>query len=185
MSSDDERFGGEIVGVLPSLDHLLFPKQVDWIRALIGYVESRADLFLIIRVHPREFPNKRERVLSDHAVMMQEAFAHLPEQRQGELADGRACRSMTSRASPMCLRAPGRARARRCAWLGMPVVLYAEDLALYPTDLNYVGTTRERVFQPRRAGASGRVECRPDPAGLSVVCGRAVLLHDGYLRKLP
>ena len=45
MSSDDERFGGEIIGVVPSTDGLLFAKQVDWIRALIEYVEARPDLF--------------------------------------------------------------------------------------------------------------------------------------------
>src|ERR1700683_1945002 len=78
MSSDDERFGGEIAGVLPSLDGLLFPKQVDWIRALIDYVVDRKDLFLVIRVHPREFPNKREGVLSEHAKTLMTAFATLP-----------------------------------------------------------------------------------------------------------
>jgi hypothetical protein len=36
---------------------------------------------------------------------------------------------------------------REMAWLGLPVILYAHDLTLYPSDLNYVGTTRAEYFE--------------------------------------
>lgn len=145
MSSDDERFGGEVVGVLPSLGHVLFPKQVDWIRALIEYVEPRSDLFLIVRVHPREFPNKREQVLSDHAVMMQEAFARLPGNvRVNWPTEGVSLYDLAGITDVFV--SAWSSAGKEMAWLGMPVVLYAEDLALYPADLNYVGTTKERYF---------------------------------------
>ena len=52
---------------------------MDWIRALVRYVARREDLCLIIRVHPREFPNKREMVLSEHAKMLQVALSELPD----------------------------------------------------------------------------------------------------------
>jgi hypothetical protein len=75
MSSYDERFAAETIGVLPSNYNLLFPKQVDWIQALIQFAQDRQDLFLIIRVHPREFPNKRESAKSEHAIMLEEILA--------------------------------------------------------------------------------------------------------------
>jgi hypothetical protein len=146
MSSDDERFGGEVVGVLPSLGHVLFPKQVDWIGALIEYVKPKPDLFLIVRVHPREFPNKREQVLSDHAVTMQEAFARLPDNvRVNWPTEGVSLYNLAGITDVFV--SAWSSAGKEMAWLGMPVVLYAEDLALYPAELNYVGTTREEYFR--------------------------------------
>jgi len=145
MSSDDERFGGEIAGVLPAPGNLLFLTQVDWIRALIGYVESRSDLCLVIRVHPREFPNKRERVLSDHARMLKEAFATLP--RNVRVNWPTDAISLYDLAGITDVFANAWSSAgREMAWLGLPVVLYSPELTLYPPNLNYVGTTEPEYF---------------------------------------
>jgi hypothetical protein len=145
MSSDDERFGGETIGVLPTLDHLLFPKQVDWIRALIAFVDKRKDLFLIIRVHPREFPNKREGVLSEHARMLQEAFVKLPNNVVINWPSDNISLYDVANITDVFANAWSSA-GREMAWLGLPVVLYADDLALYPSDLNYVGTSMPAYF---------------------------------------
>jgi hypothetical protein len=146
MSSDDERFGGEIAGVLPSLGNLLFPKQIDWIRALIDYVAARNELFLVIRVHPREFPNKRERVLSEHARTLQEAFARLPANVVVNWPTDEVSLYDLATVTDVFANAWSSA-GREMAWLGLPVVLYAEELTLYPSDLNYVGTTRTEYFR--------------------------------------
>jgi hypothetical protein len=146
MSSDDERFGGEIAGVLPSLDGLLFPNQVDWIRALIDYVVDRKDLFLVVRVHPREFPNKREGVLSEHAKTLMTAFATLPGNvKVNWPADDISLFDLANVADVF---ANGWSSAgKEMAWLGLPVVLYSNDLTLYPSDLNYVGTTLGEYYR--------------------------------------
>jgi hypothetical protein len=155
MSSDDERFGGEVVGVLPSTDGLLFPKQVDWIRALVEYVESRPELFLVIRVHPREFPNKRESVLSDHALLLREAFAQLPPNARVNWPTENV--SLYDLAAITDVFANGWSSAgKEMTALGLPVVLYSPQLVLYPPSLNYVGTTREEYFRElERALADG------------------------------
>jgi CDP-glycerol glycerophosphotransferase (TagB/SpsB family) len=44
----------------------LFTNQLEWAKWLISYVGGRNDLHLIIRIHPREFPNKRENVRAPH-----------------------------------------------------------------------------------------------------------------------
>ena len=145
MSSDDERFGGEIIGVVPSTDGLLFAKQVDWIRALIEYVEARPDLFLVIRVHPREFPNKREGVLSDHAGLLKEAFAKLPSNARVNWPTENV--SLYDLATITDVFANGWSSAgKEMSLLGLPVVLYSPQLVLYPPSLNYVGTTRMEYF---------------------------------------
>jgi hypothetical protein len=155
MSSDDERFGAEIVGVLPSLDGLLFQKQVDWIRALVSYVEDRQDLFLLIRVHPREFPNKRERVLSEHAKTLMSVMTDLPPNAKVNWpTDGI---SLFDLANVTDVFANGWSSAgKEMAWLGLPVVLYSADLVLYSSDLNYVGNSQAEYFaQIGRALADG------------------------------
>ena len=146
MSSDDERFGAEVVGVLPSTDHLLFPKQVDWIRALIAHVENRQDLSLIIRVHPREFPNKREGVLSQHAKMLQDAFSSLPSNVKVNWPTDAVSLYDLACITDAFANAWSSA-GREMAWLGLPVVLYSQDLTLYPSDLNYVGVTHSEYLQ--------------------------------------
>jgi hypothetical protein len=145
MSSDDERFGGEVVGVLPALDGLLFPKQVDWIRALVEYVESRSELFLVIRVHPREFPNKREGVLSDHARLLKQAFSDLPDNVRVNWPTENV--SLYDLAAITDVFANGWSSAgKEMTSLGLPVVLYSPLLVLYPASLNYVGTTISEYF---------------------------------------
>lgn len=145
MSSDDERFGGEVVGVLPSLDGLLFPKQVDWVRALVEYAQSKPELFLVIRVHPREFPNKREGVLSDHARLLKEAFSDLPDNVRVNWPTENV--SLYDLAAITDVFANGWSSAgKEMTSLGLPVVLYSPMLALYPASLNYVGTTMSEYF---------------------------------------
>ena len=70
LSSPDERFAAQTIGVVGPDEGMLFPNQIEWIRALVRFVASRPDLFLLIRVHPREFPNKREGVLSQNAALL-------------------------------------------------------------------------------------------------------------------
>jgi hypothetical protein len=145
LSSDDERFSGEIIGALP--DSIpLFPRQVEWINALTRYVGGRDDLSLIIRVHPREFPNKREGVLSEHAKMLQVALADLPENVKVNWPTDNISLYDLANITDVFVNAWSSA-GKEMAWLGLPVVLYSHDLTLYPADLNYVGTTEVEYFQ--------------------------------------
>jgi ribosomal protein S14 len=146
MSSSDERFSGELIGVVDADIPLIFATQVDWIRALIGYVEGRENLALIIRVHPREFPNKREGVLSEHARILQAVLADLPPNVKVNWPTDHV--SLYDLANIADVFANGWSTAgKEMAWLGLPVVLYSNDLTLYPPNLNYVGTTEPEYFR--------------------------------------
>ena len=67
MSSYDEYVAAAAVGGAPPASTLLFPTQLAWVRALTSWVRDRPELFLVLRVHPREFPNKRDGLKSQHA----------------------------------------------------------------------------------------------------------------------
>lgn len=51
-----------------------FSDQIEWLEALIGYVEASENLQLVVRVHPREGANRREKIVSDHFAKLQEKF---------------------------------------------------------------------------------------------------------------
>src|SRR5262249_48888080 len=52
-----------------------FRDQVEWLEALIAYIEPSSDVQLIIRIHPREGANRREKVSSRHLEILRERFS--------------------------------------------------------------------------------------------------------------
>jgi hypothetical protein len=145
MSSYDERFAAETIGAIPNDYQLLFPKQVDWIRALIEYAKNREDLFLIVRVHPREFPNKRESVKSEHAKMLEVLFEKLPINIGINWPTDNLSIYDLAEETDVFLNAWSSV-GKEMSVFGIPVVLYSPQLIFYPADLNYVGTTEIDYF---------------------------------------
>lgn len=65
-SSQDEIFAATFTGVFEfNTTKTLFANNYEWVNFVVSAVNSNPDWFLIIRPHPREFPNKREKVMSD------------------------------------------------------------------------------------------------------------------------
>jgi len=145
MSSYDEYVAARAIGEMPASPSELFPTQIEWVRALSEHFAKRPDLFLIIRVHPREFPNKREGTKSEHAYQLERAFQALPSNvRVNWPADKLSIYDLAEHADAF-LNAWSTA-GREMALLGLPVVAYCPEMLLYPAELNYVGTTRETYF---------------------------------------
>lgn len=146
MSSYDELFAARMVKVMPDDEGMVFPTQAEWIKAVAEYVKSRPDLFLIVRVHPREFPNKREWAKSEHAESLEKVLENLPSNvRVNWPRDELSLYDVAEEAS-VILNAWSSA-GKEMALLGLPVVVYAPQLLLYPAELNYVGSTVEQYFQ--------------------------------------
>ena len=66
MSSEDELMGLRLIDAVPTeIDQVsLFADQFEWVDHLFGYAREHPDVHLVLRLHPRMFPNKRESVLS-------------------------------------------------------------------------------------------------------------------------
>ncbi len=146
MSSYDERFAAQTIGALPSEPVLLFPKQVDWIEALVDFVQARDDLFLLIRVHPREFPNKRERVKSPHATLLEGVFRRLPANVAVNWPTDQVSLYDLANEADVFLNAWSSA-GKEMSLLGLPVVIYSPELVFYPADLNYLATSEAAFFR--------------------------------------
>jgi hypothetical protein len=51
-----------------------FADQIEWLAALVEFVEGRDDLQLAVRIHPREGANKREQIVSQHLLRLKARF---------------------------------------------------------------------------------------------------------------
>ena len=67
MRSNDERLAARFAGVGHYDGTPLFADQQQWLSWLVGFARSHPEYVIIFRVHPREFPNKREGVTSQNA----------------------------------------------------------------------------------------------------------------------
>lgn len=186
MSSKDERVAAKAIGILDDQPQMLFPQQVDWVKRLIKFVDGRPDLFLLIRVHPRDFPNKREAVKSEQAKDLETIFSQLPRNvRVNWPSDGVSLYDLANETS-VFLNAWSSV-GKEMSLLGLPVVIYSPALIYYPSELNYVGSTEqefvEKIDQALRDGWS-LDRCRATYRWLAVEYGHGLIdIADGYPAK--
>ena len=65
----------DALGKLKSPQPQPFVDQIAWIQSLVDYVASSDDLQLVVRIHPREGANQREKAQSQHLLALRQAFA--------------------------------------------------------------------------------------------------------------
>jgi hypothetical protein len=145
MSSYDEIFAAEMSGIIFNENDLIFPRQIDWIKSLIDFAESRPDLFLIVRVHPREFRNRRDSVKSAHALAIQELLQNLSKNVRANYPSDNISLYDLAEHTDVFLNAWSSA-GEEMSFLGIPVVIYSRGLVLYPPDLHYVATSKNDFF---------------------------------------
>lgn len=68
------RMGTDALGIAIPDRPQPFRDQIEWLTALVEYVEQSDDLALVVRIHPREGVNKRESVVSQHLALLRAAF---------------------------------------------------------------------------------------------------------------
>jgi hypothetical protein len=76
----DESVSAQNAGVNPSIKHpgSVFSDQFEWVNNTIEWFRGRDQLQLVIRVHPREFPNKRESRTSPSGIRWEQELTNLP-----------------------------------------------------------------------------------------------------------
>jgi len=145
MSSYDELFAAQYVGAWKMPKKIMFPTQIDWIKELIKYAKEKQNLFLIIRVHPREFPNKRESRKSEHAKILEKIFKTLPKNVKINWPYDNISIYDLAKETDVFLNAWSTVGVE-ASLLGIPVVLYSKELVLYPSELNTVGKNKKDYF---------------------------------------
>jgi hypothetical protein len=145
MSSHDEEFAAQYVGAVVRRRASAFESQNAWIEALFNFARRRPDVFIVVRVHPREFPNRRETMLSDHARHLQATLRNLPSNAAVNWPSDEISLYDFIDQTDVVLNAWSSA-GRELAHFGLPVVIYAPELQLFTTDLFYVGETESEYF---------------------------------------
>ncbi len=67
MRSNDERLAARFSGIAHYDGSPLFSDQYQWLSWLVEFAKLHPEYVIVFRVHPREFPNKREGVISQNA----------------------------------------------------------------------------------------------------------------------
>lgn len=145
MSSYDEMFAAEATGLVHFPESGIYKNQLEWLQDTISWIKDKKDYFLLIRVHPREFPNKRDQYNSDHGMKVKELLSSLPDNCRLNLPDDGISLYALALETDLVLNAWSSA-GEEMAVFGIPVVLYNKELTLYPAEINVIASDREDYF---------------------------------------
>ena len=146
MSSYDERFAVEYTGVVEKSRDAVFQNQIEWITSLVDFARSRPKLFFIVRLHPREFPNKREKVLSKHAQLILSSLRNLPSNVVINTPEDGLSIYEIAREIDLVLTSWSSV-AKELMLVGIPAVLFTSDMQDYPTQGLWVARSKSEYFK--------------------------------------
>jgi hypothetical protein len=147
MSSYDEVYSGYVIGRFPANKYYssVFLTQFDWIRESIPWFAQHPELFFIIRIHPRTFPNKREAIMAPNQKELADLFQHLPPNVRVNYPTDKI--SIYDLYPQIDVLVTGwSATGIEAMSYGVPVVTYDRNLPSYPASIHYTGDSREQYF---------------------------------------
>ena len=147
LSSADERFAADVVESLDfqmtSTESSIFGNTYEWISYLIRFVEKFPGYHLIIRVHPREFPNHRESVESARGIELVKLSKQRHTRVSWNLPSDDTSLYDLAEITDVVLNGTSTAGIELMA-LGLPVVIFDSDkLFAYPKEFNYIGESHD------------------------------------------
>ncbi len=147
MSSYDEVFSGATIGGYPLFRYLsdVYVDQVAWVNDTIEWARVHEHSYLIIRLHPRDFPNRRDNVHAEQAMEWEALFERLPTNVRvdypvdkfplGDHLD--EIDVLITGWSSTALEAMAR---------GIPVITYDANLPRFPPSIHHTGRTRSEYL---------------------------------------
>jgi hypothetical protein len=147
LNSADEVFAAITSELLPEsfVSKRVFENQEDWIQALTQYLSTHEDVVLIVRPHPREFPNKREKVLAEITKNRGEFLDKLPQTvivdytELGVPLEDYFSEVLAITTGWSSVGIEWQIRGKQC-------VTYDSNLPMYPPETHLTGSTREQYF---------------------------------------
>ncbi len=149
MSSADEWFAynySAAVRVQDFNNDHVFKTQHDWIAALISYFRERHNYHLIIRIHPRDFPNQREGLLSEQGRSLKKILVNLPENVSINWPDQNVSFYDLVDYIDVGLTAHSSVGVEMMIY-GVPCVSFNSNFLTYPSDLHYSGDDHQSYFR--------------------------------------
>lgn len=147
LSSYDEAYAALLIDAFPyeKVFSDVFRTQAEWVHATIDWVAKRPDIFLVIRVHPRDFPNKREQVRSEQSFMLENLLRNVPDNVHVNWpTEGVSLYELLE--DTEAILTGWSVTAMEALVLGIPVVTYDARLPSYPVDIMYTGRSEQEYF---------------------------------------
>ncbi len=147
LSSYDEAYAALLVDGFPEKKVFsdVFRTQADWIKATMEWVAKRPDLFVVLRVHPRDFPNKRENLRSEQSFMLEHLLENVPDNVHVNWpSEGVSLYDLLDDTDALIT--GWSVTAMEALVLGVPVVTYDSNLPSYPKDIHYTGRSADAYF---------------------------------------
>lgn len=148
MSSYDEVYSGYIIRRLPRtrFEGRVFKNQIEWLKETIDWAAFHPEIQMVVRPHPREFPNKREGVSSPHVKEWAPILASLPPNVKIDHPDMKFslydhlehADALVTGWSSVGVEALSK---------GLPVVTYDEALPTFPKSIHYSGSSKAEYFE--------------------------------------
>lgn len=145
MSSEDELMAVRLIDAIPSTleQKSLFIDQFEWVEFLLEYARNNPELHLVLRLHPRMFPNKREGTLSPVVGKLMALRTKAPDNVTFNMpSDGIGLYDLMQ-VVDVLLNFRSSVGAELAAF-GIPVVVPSNsDFYTYPGTLNRIGHSRD------------------------------------------
>jgi hypothetical protein len=163
MNSTDEVFAAKVSNLIPEsmANSKVFQTQEDWIERLIEEVSKMKDTYLIVRPHPREYPNKRESVTAVTSERRVKILQNLP---RNVVVDAPTLRfPLENHFQSVSVLTTGWSSVG-LDWQirGKPTVTYDCNLTGYPAQTHYSGDSVDEYFANLRTALSGNSDMNDD-----------------------
>lgn len=156
MSSEDELMGVQLIGVAPqsTTQKSLFSDQFEWVKYLIDLAAKNPDYHLIIRLHPRMFPNKRELKMSPVVAELMALQQNAPSNISFNVPADNVGLYDLVQIVDVLLNFRSSVGAELMA-MGIPVVVPSNsNFYTYPNDINRIAHTKSEFVQLIRDAVS-------------------------------
>lgn len=146
LSSADELIAAKEAGYLSTQNSPdLFVNQFAWIRWLFSWAEINKNRTLIIRIHPREAPNRREKFISESMNTFEGLLESMPKNVRINWPDDNL--SMYDFVPHVeCVLTSWSSAGKEFAVLGIPVISYANQNRSYPDDIHAVASSLDEYL---------------------------------------
>lgn len=146
MSSYDERYAAESVRAISKVEDLIFNDQAEWIKAVSLHFKDRKDIQFIIRVHPRELPSQRDRVVSEHSKKLKDFVSNLPSNVKVNWPEDKLSVYDLIKDIDLVLTSWSGV-GREISTFGVPVLAYSKELIAYPESIHTVCENKDAYFK--------------------------------------
>lgn len=143
LSSTDELVAAEKSGYIEKKsDEDVFSNQIEWIEWLILWANKNKDRNLVIRIHPREMPNRRENATSESVNKYMMLFKDLPNNVKINWPEDKI--SVYDFLQYVdCVLTSWSSVGKEFALLGCPVISYWNKNRAYSNDIHPVARNKE------------------------------------------